>query len=230
MDSFSRRGICPKVQQEKAFQAAWEDLVGRYGSMVRGRVRRSFHDAGVAPASEQVEERVQEVYYRLLLGGAERLRLLRRWSEGQVVTYLSRVAQRVVLDELRSKSAVKRGGEVSLSFKGDLSEVAEWAVDPGGNPEERALLTERLRLVLKGCRRVAASMDDRRDRGRCLRILRLAILEGWSSHEIVRSEGGCPSTIDSLVHRARRRLARGGLDLPSRRQRESGPLISSFQP
>jgi len=225
MDSFSRRGICPKVQQEKAFQAAWEDLVRRYGILVRGRVRRSFHSAGVAPASEQVEEGVQEVYYRLLLGGAERLRLLRRWSEGQIVTYLSRVAERVVLDELRSKGAVKRGGEVPLSFKGNLSEVAEWAVDPGGNPEERALLTERLRLVLKGCRRVAASMDDRRDRGRCLRILRLAILEGWSSHEIVRSEGGCPSTIDSLVHRARRRLARGGLDLPSRRKRDPGLLM-----
>ena len=224
MGSFTRRRPCPKMQKEKAFQAAWEDLVRRYGALLWGQVRRSFVNAGLAPTCEQVEERVQEVYYRLLLGGAVRLRLLRRWSEGQVVTYLSRVAQRVVVDELRSKSAVKRGGSVQLSFGESWSEAVEWAVDPRGTPEERALLTERLRLVLKGCRRIAASMDDRRDPGRCLRILRLAILEGWSSHEIVRTEGGCASTIDSLIHRARRRLARGGLELPTRREK-AGPRI-----
>jgi len=225
MGSFTRRRPCPKIQKEKAFQAAWEDLVGRYGALLWGQVRRSFVvNAGLAPTPEQVEERVQEVYYRLLLGGAVRLRLLRRWSEGQVVTYLSRAAQRVVVDELRSKSAVKRGGSVQLSFGESWSEAVEWAVDPRGTPEERALLTERLRLVLKGCRRIAESMDDRRDRGRCLRILRLAILEGWSSHEIVRTEGGCASTIDSLIHRARRRLARGGLELPSRREKQ-GPRM-----
>jgi DNA-directed RNA polymerase specialized sigma24 family protein len=217
MSSFARRCVSPKLVQEKAFQAAWEDLVGRYGALLRVQVRRQLRNAGLAPTGEQVEERVQEVYYRLLLGGAGRLRLLRRWSERRVVTYLSKVAERVVVDEFRSKAAVKRGGSVRLSFHGSLSEVAEWAVDPRGTPEEQALLTERLRLVLRGCRRVADAMDDRRDRGRCLRILRLAILEGWSSHEIVRSEGGCASSVDSLVHRARRRLARGGLALPSRR-------------
>ena len=33
MGSFTRRRPCPKMQKEKAFQAAWEDLVRRYGAL-----------------------------------------------------------------------------------------------------------------------------------------------------------------------------------------------------
>lgn len=223
MSPFERRCACPRAQRERAFQAAWEELVSRYGALLEGRVRRSLRAAGLAATDELVEERVQEVYYRLLLGGAGRLRLLRRWSERRVVTYLARVAQRVVLDEVRSRAAVKRGGGWGLWW--DESVIA---VDPRGTPEEQALLSEQRRLVLKGCRRVVRSMMNSKDRGRALHILRLALLEGWSSPEIVRAVGGglSASTVDSLVHRARRRLAQGGLELPHRR-REARALISS---
>jgi DNA-directed RNA polymerase specialized sigma24 family protein len=219
MSPFERRSVCPQTQREKAFQAAWEELVSRYGSLIRGRVRRSLHAAGMAAYDELVEERVQEVYYRLLLGGAGRLRLLRRWSERRVVTYLARVAQRVVLDEVRSQAAVKRGGGWGLWW--DESVVA---VDPRGTPEEQALLSEQRRLVL---RRVRSAMKPHH-RGRSLHILRLAFLEGWSSHEIVRAVGGGLSTraVDCMIYRARRRLAQGGLEVPVRR-REARALISS---
>ncbi|HEV2854040.1 MAG TPA: hypothetical protein VHC97_14690 [Thermoanaerobaculia bacterium] len=230
MDSFEESGFCPRTRREKAFQSAWEELVERYGALLRGRVRRSLREAGLEPRDELVEERVQEVYYRLLLGGPRRLRLLRRWSDGRVAAYLARAADRVVLDEVRAKRAVKRGG-LRLAFAGGLADIAEMAelshraVDPRGTPEEAALFAERQRLVLKGFRRVAQAMMDPENRGRCLRVLRLAFLEGWSSHEIVRAEGGrlAASTVDTLVHRARRRLARGGLELPSRRR----ALVSS---
>jgi DNA-directed RNA polymerase specialized sigma24 family protein len=229
MDPFEERGFCPRTRREKAFQAAWEELVERYGALLRGRVRRSLREAGLEVRDELVEERVQEVYYRLLLGGPRRLRLLRRWSDGRVVAYLTRAADRVVLDEVRAKTAAKRGG-LRLAFAGGLSDIADLvqlshrAVDPRGTPEEAAMLAEGHRLVLKSFRRAAQAMIDPEDRGRCLRVLRLAFLEGWSSREIVRAEGGISASgVDTLVHRARRRLARGGLELPSRRR----PLISS---
>ncbi|HEX9943333.1 MAG TPA: hypothetical protein VGG03_15045 [Thermoanaerobaculia bacterium] len=228
MNAFEKRRISPRQRQEAAFQAAWEDLVRRYGPLLRGQVHRSLRSAGLPRQPEQVEERVQEVYCRLLTGGTGRLRRLRRWSEGQVVTYLTRVAQRVVVDELRAMAAAKRGGGLRVSFAGCLSEFADRTVDPGGTPEDRAMVSEGRRLLLQHCRLVADSMAAGPDRRRCLRILRLALLEGWSSEEIARAEGGllAASTVDSLVHRIRRRLARSGLDLPSRRKGR-GALLSS---
>jgi hypothetical protein len=66
------------------------------------------------------------------------------------------------------------------------------------------------------------------DRRRCVRVLRLALVEGWTSGEISRAEGVglAASSVDSLVHRARQRLARGGVAVPNRRPDER-PLLSS---
>lgn len=220
MVPFEKRRVSPRARREAAFQAAWEELIRRYGRLVSGQVHRSLKTAGVPAAPELVEERVQEVYCRLLMGGTGRLRLLRRWSEGQVVNYLSRVAQRVVVDELRTRGAAKRGGRAGILFTTCPRELADRAVDPRGTPEELAMMAEGRRLILDRCRRITESMmASRTERGRCLRILRLAILEGWSSTEIARAEGGllAASTVDSLVHRVRRRLSRGGLEMPGRR-------------
>jgi hypothetical protein len=199
---------CPAVPRanEAAFQSAWEDLIRCYGPLVRGQVHRSLRTVGVRPEPEQVDERVQEVYYRLLTGGSRRLRLLRRWSEGQVVNYLSRVAQGVVFDELRSRAAVKRGG--GFGSVGRLCEIADRAVDPRGTPEDEVLLREGRRVVLARCRSLLDPNLCQEDRRRSLRILRRALLDGWSSEEIMRAEGGrlAASTIHALVHRVRRRL------------------------
>jgi DNA-directed RNA polymerase specialized sigma24 family protein len=226
MPPFTSRCISPQVRREEAFQVAWEELVRRYGNTVQVQVRKSLHHAGFPLEPEEVEERVQEVYCRLVMGGAGRLRQLREWSRAQVVAYLARVAQNVVVDELRTMAATKRGGH-RTSFGGFLREVADRTADPGGNPEQQAIVAESRRLLLERCRLFAESMSWRKDRGLCLRVLRLALLEGWSSREIAQAEGGClaPSTVDSLVHRARRRLAKGGIDVPSRRRRHR-PLVS----
>lgn len=234
MDPLEERSFCPRTRREKAFQAAWEELVDRYGALLRSQVRRALLSSGLTPRDELVEEQVQEVYYRLLLGGPRRLRLLRRWSDGRVVAYLCRMAENVVVDEVRAKAAVKRGDGWGFWWDDGLAGIPWHAVDPRGTPEEQALLSERRRLVLRGCRRMARSMMDEEDRGRCLRVLRLALLEGWSSREIARAEGWslAASTVDTLVHRARRRLARGGVELPDRRRTGRPrslrpPLISS---
>jgi DNA-directed RNA polymerase specialized sigma24 family protein len=227
MQSNAKRRISPTVRREEAFQTAWEELVRRYGAIVQRQVRRSLRTAGFRHEPEEIEERVQEVYCRLLMGGTGRLRLLRRWSEGQVVTYLSRVSKRVVVDELRALAAVKRGAR-RVSFSGCLREVAEQTADPRCTPEEEAMLAETRRLLLARCRLLVESMTGRSDRQLNLRILRLALVEGWTSREIACAAGGrlAASSVDSLVHRARQRLARGGLAVPSR-QRDLGPLLSS---
>lgn len=229
MQPFTKRRISPKMRREEAFQAAWEEWVRRYGAILEGQVRRSLRLAGIPLEPEQVEERVQEVYYRLLQGGDGRLRLLRRWSRRQVVAYLGRIAQRVVVDELRTMTASKRGG-LRIAFAGCLGRVADRIADPRGNPEEEYMLAEGRRLLLERCRRLAASMSWRQDRERCLRILRLALIEGWSSREIASAEGSlAASSVDTLVHRARQRFARIGFQVPSRRQIVE-PLVSSCGP
>ncbi|HSS77438.1 MAG TPA: hypothetical protein VLV54_11915 [Thermoanaerobaculia bacterium] len=205
-------------RRDDLFQASWEELVSRYGHHLQGQVRWWLYRAGLQPEQDQVEDRVQEVYCRLLLGGTVLLRQFRRWSEVQVVRYLRRTAQRVVCDERRAANAVKRGAGFQIALAGRLGELANRVADSRGTPEEIAIVSEARRVLLARCRLLASAAMYPEDRQRNLRVLRWALIEGWSSQEIVRAEGGllAVSTVDTLVHRARRRLA-GSADLPGRR-------------
>jgi DNA-directed RNA polymerase specialized sigma24 family protein len=189
-------------------EAGWEALVHGYKEIVRRQVTRSLRLAGVnRPRHEQIEEREQEVYFRLLTGGSGRLRRFQRWSEGQRVSYLSRVAQGVVADEMRARTAVKRGHGYRFTLIGRLCEIADRVVDER-TPEREMLLREGRLAVLSRCRSLLDPKLCPEDRDRSLRILRRALLDGWSSEEIMQAEGGrlAASTIHSLVHRVRRRL------------------------
>jgi hypothetical protein len=189
-------------------ESAWEALIHGYGPFVRRQVTRSLRLAGVLrPRREQIDEREQEVYFRLLTGGPRRLRLLQRWSEGQRVSYLSRVAQGVVADEMRARTAVKRGHGYRFTLVGRLCEIADRVVDPR-TPEHDMLLREGRLAVLSRCRALLDPKLRPEDRERSLRILRRALLDGWTYEEIVQAEGGrlAASTIHALVHRVRRRL------------------------
>jgi len=205
-------------RREDLFQDSWEELVGRYGHHLQGQVRWWLYRAGLQPEHELVEDQVQEVYCRLLLGGTVLLRQFRRWSEVQVVRYLRRTAQRVVCDERRAANAVKRGAGFQIALAGRLGELANRVADSRGTPEEIAMVSEARRVLLARCRLLASAAMYPEDRQRNLRVLRWALVEGWSSQEIVRAEGGllAVSTVDTLVHRARRRLA-GSVNLPGRR-------------
>ncbi len=204
-------------RREDLYQESWEELVGRYGRHLQGQVRWSLYRAGLSLEPDQVEDRVQDVYCRLLTGGMVLLRQFRRWSEVQVVRYLGRTVRRVMCDERRAARAVKRGAGFEIALAGRLAELANRVVDSRGTPEELAMVAEARRVLLARCRRVAAAAMCPDDRQRNLRVLRWALVEGWSSREIVRAEGGrmAVSTVDTLVHRARRRLA-VGQGLPSR--------------
>jgi DNA-directed RNA polymerase specialized sigma24 family protein len=198
-------------RREEAFQSNWDELVQRYGDRVKVQVRRFLLREGLCPEPEEVEDRVQEVYCRLLHGGAPLLRRLRSWSEAQVVSYLWRTAQRVIFDGRRAARAAKRGGRARVVLGGLLPDLADRSaghVDPR-TPEDLAMLAQARRIVLDRCRTFSAGALSPEDRERNLRILSLALLDGWSSREIALAEGGrlAASTVDTLVHRARRRLA-----------------------
>jgi RNA polymerase sigma factor (sigma-70 family) len=194
--------------------AGGEDVLRCYGRKLAARARRALAEFGEAPEADRVEEVVQEVYCRLLDAQGHRLAACRAESEGQAFSYLGRVVERVVLDQLRARLAAKRGGGRLRPLSGVRERrEAQRVVDPVGTPEDRLLAAERRRLLLEQWRDIASRPTGRRD----LRILRLALVEGWSSREIARTLGKlAPSSVDSVVHRLRRRLSGDGIDLPRR--------------
>lgn len=204
---------------EKAGEAQWEELVRCHGERLGIRIRYILRKGGIEPRPEWVEEMVQEVYCRLLTHGSERLDHCLLHSETLPAGYLERIAERVAIDELRAWRAGREGRFRLVPLGGGEGSVAEHAVDPDANPEDRFLRAEGRKLFLARCRAVAARAFGRRTRRRNLRILHLAFMEGWTSREIARAEGGrlAPSTVDTVVYRARRLLERriGGA-LPSR--------------
>lgn len=206
---------CPEARA-----AVLDVLYRRHGGELKRYLWVLSKGFGLPNQPEHIDERVQEVYCRLLTNsGARKLYQLGRWQDARVANYLGRVAQRVILDELRAKRAVKRGGG-RVALAGRLLDLANRAVDPQGSPEEQAMLRQARRLLLERCRCFVRSQPLIRteERQRNFRVLRRSLLEGWSSEEIVRAEGGrlAASSVDTLVYRLRQRLVRSGVELPGR--------------
>jgi DNA-directed RNA polymerase specialized sigma24 family protein len=212
MATLTDRRVLRRSSWEKAGETFWEDLVHRYGALLKVRIRVVLRAAGIEPAPERVEEMVQEAYFRLLSRG---LKQLDRGVDNQdrVPAYMARIAERVAIDEVRAQRAGRHAKIRWVPFDDE-----GLAADPGGSPEDRFLREEKRRLFLARCRSVAALALGRENRQRNFRILHLAFLEGWSSREIARAEGRlAPSTVDTVVSRARRLLERRlGVALPSR--------------
>jgi DNA-directed RNA polymerase specialized sigma24 family protein len=159
-----------------------------------------------------VEEVMQEVYCRLL--DRDALTACRAANEAQAVTYLFKVVDSVVFDQLRLGRAAKRGGGWAARSMPSAQErrLLRSKVDPGGTPEDRLLAAEQRRLLFERWRDIGNEMQGERN----LRILRLALIEGWSSREIARTHKLAPSSVDTVVHRLRRRLSEDGYALPRR--------------
>ena len=155
---------------------------------------------------------MQDVYCRLLERGAE---AFRGENEGEVMSYLRRVCDSVVVDQKRCRSTRKRGGQ-ALFVDLDLDWMAptELVADGGSSPEARCLHRELRGLLLDGCR----VLHQGPYRERNLVIFELAVLDGWTSREIAEGfDWGIKiGSIDSVVHRQRRKLKRRGLEAPDR--------------
>jgi DNA-directed RNA polymerase specialized sigma24 family protein len=191
--------------------AGWEEFVYRFEPRLRDGVRRALGRSGVRATPDLVDEMVQEVYCHLLEQNGRRLLGFRGVSYGEVLVYLGKTAQHVVLDRLRNAGAAKRGGDLLVPCE---SSLAGRLMDPEPDPETRLLLQEARWLFLQRCRQVSGGPTA----GRNLRILHLALFDGWTSREIadLAVAGLKSSSIDSLIHRLRKRLAETGLALPRR--------------
>lgn len=188
---------------------AWGALVHRCGPAIEAGVRRALRRTGHAePDPAAVEDLVQEVYCRLLERGGRRLRSFRGSTDAEVRTWLRCLAQRTACDRLRSAEAAKRGRRVTVA-RG--LRVGGSQIDATASPERHLLGRERLRALTRGWRRLAGGERE-------ARIVRQVFFGGMTSREVSDASGGglSPSSVDSVVFRFRKRLAREGLPVPLR--------------
>ncbi len=195
--------------------AAWRQFLDQFGPVLAAGVMRALRRAGVPAERPLRQEMMQEVYCRLLERQGHILRGCRGSGAPVVAGYLRRVAESVVVDRLRALAAAKRGRDRIVRLReatrrGDLRRL----VADGPSPEARLLARERRRRAFRRCRRLLGGKAPGRD----LSVLFLAYCRGLSSREIARQLGGglTPARVDSLMHRLRRRLARGGIRIPRR--------------
>lgn len=185
-------------------EADWAELVRRYGPRLESRVRWRLHRCGMTVDDELTQEMLQEVYYRLLESRGRRLLACRGRSEGQVLSYLRRLTDRMVIDQVRHLQAVQRRHEQLAAEAETPSSVDGDLVDPTSSPEDELLARDRLQRLLARFLEVESGHYGRRN----LRVLLLNAVGGWTSREISRAMAGDlgPSGVDSLLNRVKRRL------------------------
>ncbi len=200
---------------------AWREFRKRYEKRLESGVRRGLRRSGAWRLAVEPEDLVQEVYCKLLDRGGRYLLNCRGRSEEAISAYLGRIAETVAIDRVRSEIAAKRGrGRVVAMPIRPTGEELD-AIDPSMSPEQRLLAIETRVVFMQRCREVVGPRQPARD----LRVLYLACVKGWPSRDIARAlgKGLTPNSIDSVVHRARRRLEERGVPLPVRGQ----PLVST---
>jgi DNA-directed RNA polymerase specialized sigma24 family protein len=137
--------------------------------------------------------------------------------KGGRLLYLRQVTRNLAVDQVRRRATAKRAtGIRPEAGSGDPLDCVEWLADRSPGPEDRLLARERRRQFLRLCDR---HLRSRRLRRRDLEIVRLAWLDGLSSREIAREIRGAleAASIDSLLHRLRRRMGAAGILVRSRR-------------
>jgi len=187
---------------------AWREFMRRYRKGLESGIRRGMRRVDYFAAQDEVEDVMQEVYCRLLEAGGRRLRSTRGTTDGEIGSYLRRLAANVVLDRIRAARAAKRQGAVV----GALSGGDDGLQDPRPSIEDALLFRERAAGALRACR------GRRHGSDRTVWIARKALVEGWSSVEISRALAGALSSgaVDALLSRVYRRLRVAGLRLPAR--------------
>lgn len=187
-------------------EPAWREFLQRFGPTVRRAIEQVF---GRRCCPSGLEDSTQDVYYALLADNGRRLRAFRGTSECQASGFLARTAERLARDSARV--ARRHGGMLWQTPRFRYLPPAETLVDPGPGPEARFLGTERRQIFVSGCRGVLQEAG-------AARAVELAIFDGWASRELARASRGrfTSGAIDTLLSRARQRLAPHGLRLPHR--------------
>lgn len=215
MQTYEARDLIRRCATDRDART-WQEFQNRFNRPLAMGVRRTLLRFDARISDDEHQDLLQETYCRLLEGQGRRLRGCRGEVEGAISAYLSRVAESVVVDFLRGRNAAKRGGGIVVELRRCTgTDLADRMMDPRRTPEERLLLRERHARFLAKC----GKLVGKRSRTRDLQVLYLAFFEGWTSREICSrlGQGMKPSTVDSLVHRLKKRLAALGIDVPRRR-------------
>lgn len=183
----------------------WEEFAHAQGHELVRCVAAAMRRIGWRAEPCEVDEVVQEVYCRLLVS---RLPIdIGEWTQRQLWAFLQRVVRNVIVDEVRTRCAKKRGGP---EHNGDARQQNAGGTlgehrAPGPTPEERLLVREGARAL----RRRVHELGGAEHGARNLRILELAAVEGCTAAEISRRLAGAltASSIHTVLHRLRHQLA-----------------------
>ena len=210
MDSEGVRAL--KACAEACDVETWAAFERCFRTRLVAGVVKAAGRGGRRPDREWVGEMLQEVYCRLLENQRLILRRFRGTTDAQAHAYLKRVAETVTVDHLRSYAAAKRGGPDAHVVSTSLLDDA--VADLRQSPEANAVRRDSWRHFWRRCRRGLRSRHLARD----LAILQLAVFEGWTSREIATALGGrlTISSVDTILHRLRRRLEAQDIYLPDR--------------
>lgn len=194
--------------------ANWNEFVRRFRDRLRRGIRSAFRRAGCRCRAEDLEDLMQETYYRLLRQDRRALRGCRGRYDAEIEAYLHRLAQRVAYDHLRARGAAKRGWDLRKR-NGEEDLDLDSTPGPAPGPERRLLWREEFALLESRCRLALQGPGLETD----MRLLRWVFFEGLSSREISRRLAGrlAPSGVDTRLYRLRIRLAAAGIRLPRRR-------------
>lgn len=217
MQSLEARELIRRCASERDAQM-WEEFQERFSRPLAMGVRRTLLRFDARVSDDEHQDLLQETYFRLLEGDGRRLKGCRAEVEVAISAYLGRVAENVVVDYLRGRSAAKRGGGLLVDLHRIAGEdLADRVADPRRSPEERLLLRERRTRFLARCGKLVGKRSPKRD----LQVLYLALFEGWTSREICNrlGQGLKPGTVDSLIHRLKKKLSDLGIEIPRRRSR-----------
>ncbi|HXT20264.1 MAG TPA: ECF-type sigma factor [Thermoanaerobaculia bacterium] len=208
-EPFQQRGQRQEeIESDRGAAAAryWEAFAQGHAHELVRCVAATMRRIGWRVEPSEVDEVVQEVYCRLLDGrfpaGIE------GWSRTQLWGYLQRVVRNVIVDEVRSRCARKRGGvpqgETEPRREANGPTLGERRA-PGPTPEERLLDRERARALRRRVRELGGPEHGSRN----LHILELAAVEGCTAAEISRRLSGAlsASSIHTVLHRLRHQLA-----------------------
>lgn len=197
---------------------AWENVLPRNASLLRRAIERAYLGTGCPFTSLDVDDALQDLYCRLLDRDRRGALLIRGESEPELKRYLQQIAFRFVVDRIRRLRAIKRGGGGNRARGRTLANTAgrieELAFDAELSPEERLLMRERWRLLVRQC----GKAGSRQHRVRNLEILRLALIQGFTSREIslILADQLSPSGVDTVLSRLRNRLEGSGVSVPRR--------------
>jgi len=183
----------------------WDEFARGHGHELMRCVAAAMRRIGWRAEPCEVDELVQEIYCRLLVS---RLPIdIGDWTQRQLWAFLQRVVRNVIVDEVRTRCAKKRGG---AEHNGDVRQQNAGGTlgechAPGPTPEERLLVREGAREL----RRRVHELGGVEHGARNLRILELAAVEGCTAAEISRRLAGAltASSIHTVLHRLRHQLA-----------------------